>query len=364
LIEFLAFNAWQIDMTTVVSLENVTKSFGTVQVIKGISLAIEKGEFVSLLGPSGCGKTTLLRMIAGLESTTSGRIVIGGADATALPPERRDIAMVFQSYALLPHLSVRENILFPLQMRRIGNRSEQQDRAQQVLKMVQMDHLADRKPRELSGGQQQRVAIARAVVSEPQVLLLDEPLSNLDAKLRENMQEELIKLHMQTGLTTIFVTHDQEEALSLSDRVILLNKGDIEQEGTPSEIYNQPRTRFAASFMGSGNLIDADIECSGPNAFALIGDQRLPLGQRELNDGDRVTLMLRQEAIRLSPDINAQDVTATVETRVFLGARTRYVLNLGGQSIRCLGDADLMHGEHQRLSLEISPSSVIVMAKH
>ena len=287
-------------MTTVVSLENVTKSFGTVQVIKGISLAIEKGEFVSLLGPSGCGKTTLLRMIAGLESTTSGRIVIGGADATALPPERRDIAMVFQSYALLPHLSVRENILFPLQMRRIGNRSEQQDRAQQVLKMVQMDHLADRKPRELSGGQQQRVAIARAVVSEPQVLLLDEPLSNLDAKLRENMQEELIKLHMQTGLTTIFVTHDQEEALSLSDRVILLNKGDIEQEGTPSEIYNQPRTRFAASFMGSGNLIDADIECSGPNAFAVIGDQRLPLGQRELSDGDRVTLMLRQEAIRLS----------------------------------------------------------------
>lgn len=239
---------------TAVHLDNVSKSFGGVQVIKGISLSIQKGEFVSLLGPSGCGKTTLLRMIAGLEEANGGSIHIGGKDSTRLPPERRDIAMVFQSYALLPHLNVLENVMFPLRMRRLGNRAEQRERAEAALKLVQLSHLAERRPRQLSGGQQQRVAVARAVVSSPQVLLLDEPLSNLDAKLRETMQEELIQLHRQTGLTTVFVTHDQEEALEVADRVVVINKGRIEQVGTPQDVWENPASPFVYGFLGDVNL--------------------------------------------------------------------------------------------------------------
>uniref|UniRef100_A0A9E7ZZH3 ABC transporter ATP-binding protein n=1 Tax=Bosea sp. NBC_00436 TaxID=2969620 RepID=A0A9E7ZZH3_9HYPH len=347
---------------TAVRLDNVTKSFGGVEVIKGISLAIEKGEFVSLLGPSGCGKTTLLRMIAGLEGTSGGAIHIGGTDSTRLPPERRDIAMVFQSYALLPHLTVLENVMFPLRMRRLGNRAEQRERAEAVLELVQLSHLAQRHPRQLSGGQQQRVAVARAVVSSPQVLLLDEPLSNLDAKLRESMQEELIQLHRQTGLTTVFVTHDQEEALSLSDRVILLNAGRIEQEGTPANLYAAPRTRFAASFMGSTNLLDVELEPSADGTIArLSGGGTLWLGYAA-GEGN-ATIMFRQEDLRLSPALSVGEAAATVVTRVFLGSRTRYVLDFGGHMIRCLADADRHFAVGEQIAFDISPDRIRVLSE-
>ena len=318
-----------------VQLQNVTKSFGGVQVINGISLAIEKGEFISLLGPSGCGKTTLLRIIAGLETATSGSVVIGGADCTGLPPEQRDIAMVFQSYALLPHLNVRDNISFPLRMRKLGSRKEQDERVAEVLEMVQLGHLAARKPRELSGGQQQRVAVARAVVSQPQVLLLDEPLSNLDERLRESMQEELIQLHRKTGLTSIFVTHDQEEALSLSDRVILLNAGRIEQQGTAAALYARPATRFAASFMGSSNVLDVQID----DGRAVLADgAAMPVGEGASRRGP-ATVMFRQEDIRLFPADSTLGVPARVETRLFLGSRIRYVLRVGAHRVHCLAGA-------------------------
>ncbi len=346
---------------TAVHLDNVSKSFGGVQVIKGISLSIQKGEFVSLLGPSGCGKTTLLRMIAGLEEANGGSIHIGGKDSTRLPPERRDIAMVFQSYALLPHLNVLENVMFPLRMRRLGNRAEQRERAEAALKLVQLSHLAERRPRQLSGGQQQRVAVARAVVSSPQVLLLDEPLSNLDAKLRETMQEELIQLHRQTGLTTVFVTHDQEEALSLSDRVILLNAGRIEQEGTPAELYAAPRTRFAASFMGSTNLLEVALERTAGGTIA-----RLPGGQLLQLDGaagqGKATVMFRQEDARLTP-APAAAAAAIVVTRVFLGSRTRYVLDFGGHMIRCLTPADQLFAVGERVALDIPPDRIRVLSE-
>lgn len=349
-----------------VQLDNITKSFGNVQVIKNISLSIAKGEFVSLLGPSGCGKTTLLRMIAGLEEATSGTIHIGGKDSTRLPPELRDIAMVFQSYALLPHLSVLENVMFPLRMRKIGNRAEQRERAVAALKLVQLDHLTDRRPRALSGGQQQRVAVARAVVSSPQVLLLDEPLSNLDARLRESMQEELILLHRQTGLTTVFVTHDQEEALSLSDRVILLNGGRIEQEGAPKALYSVPRTRFAASFMGSTNLIDAELEPHGDRARAVLSDGQVLLLKGQSPAKKQATIMFRQEDAILAPapDNAAPDrgaPVATVVTQIFLGARIRYVLDLGGHMIRCLAPAGQFYAVGDKVELQISPDSIHVL---
>ena len=346
-----------------VCLDNVSKSFGGVQVIKGLSLSIDKGEFVSLLGPSGCGKTTLLRMIAGLEDATGGSIHIGGKDSTRLPPEQRDIAMVFQSYALLPHLTVLENVMFPLRMRKLGGRAEQRERAGAVLKLVQLSHLTQRRPRELSGGQQQRVAVARAVVSSPQVLLLDEPLSNLDARLRESMQEELIQLHRQTGLTTVFVTHDQEEALSLSDRIVLLNAGQIEQEGAPADLYAAPRTRFAASFMGSTNLLDVELEATGAQARArLPSGQALLLGETPSASG-AATIMFRQEDVRLAPSLAPETMTATVATRIFLGARTRYVLDLGGHLVRCLAPADQFFDVGEQVAVLIAPDRIHILAR-
>jgi putative spermidine/putrescine transport system ATP-binding protein len=343
-----------------VDLHNVTKRFGEALVIKGISLSIAKGEFVSLLGPSGCGKTTLLRMIAGLELTTNGSIIIGGKDSTALPPEQRDIAMVFQSYALLPHLSVFENVMFPLRMRNIGSKQEQTKRVKHVLDMVQLGHLATRKPRELSGGQQQRVAVARAVVSRPQVLLLDEPLSNLDARLRESMQEELIQLHHQTGLTTIFVTHDQEEALSLSDRIILLNEGKIEQEGSPSNLYSAPATRFSAAFMGSSNILDVELEVVGGISCArLSSEDVLPLSVGH-DRGGASTITFRQEDVQLVP-ATGTSCRARIETAIFLGARVRYVVTVGAHRIRCLAADGKQFNTGDMVDLRIAPDRIRIL---
>jgi putative spermidine/putrescine transport system ATP-binding protein len=344
-----------------VQLNNVTKSFSGVQVIKGISLSIETGEFVSLLGPSGCGKTTLLRMIAGLEQATSGSIIIGGKDSTLLPPEKRDIAMVFQSYALLPHLTVRQNVLFPLRMRKLGDRAEQERRVSEVLETVQLAHLAGRKPRELSGGQQQRVAVARAIVSQPQVLLLDEPLSNLDARLRESMQEELIQLHRKTGLTTVFVTHDQEEALSLSDRVVLLNAGQIEQEGRPAELYASPRTRFSASFMGSTNILDVKVEVEGNSCRArLSADSTIPLLSGVSRAGP-ATIMFRQEDMVLRPAGEGSGFRAKIDTRIFLGSRVRYVVTAGEHQIRCLAAGGHSYSAGDDVVVQIPPERVRVL---
>ena len=342
-----------------VRLEDIKKSFGNVKVLHGISLDIASGEFVSLLGASGCGKTTLLRTVAGLESVTSGTIAIDGQTVTDLPPEKRDIAMMFQSYALLPHLSVAENVRFPLRMRGIGSREEQAERVKAALETVQLGHLGERKPRQLSGGQQQRVALARAIVSKPKVLLLDEPLSNLDARLREDMQVELIEIHKRLGLTTLFVTHDQEEALSLSDRVVLLNAGRVEQQGSPAEIYMKPATEFASNFLGSANIIPVTIESSDAGPVAVLADrQRLKLQSSEPVRGP-ARLVLRQEDIAIG---EAGDIRSEVRTRVYLGARNRYVLVLAGQPVRVLSGNDQAFGSGEAVSLSIDPARIRVIA--
>jgi putative spermidine/putrescine transport system ATP-binding protein len=317
-----------------VVLQSISKSFGPNRILDDISLTVESGKLICLLGPSGCGKTTLLRIVAGLETADTGSVSIGGRDVTQLPPERRDIAMMFQSYALLPHLSAIENVRFPLRMRRRGARPEQMERARAALETVKLGAFADRMPRQLSGGQQQRVALARAIVSRPQVLLLDEPLSNLDARLREDMQVELIELHRELGLTTLFVTHDQEEALSLADIVVLMNAGRIEQAGAPQEIYAAPRTSFASSFLGSANLIPVTVTRSGGIARAWMAEG-IELAIEGPVTADRGTLALRQEDIRLLP-AGGQGIPALVETRVFLGARIRYVVRVGEHRLRCL----------------------------
>jgi heme ABC exporter ATP-binding subunit CcmA len=342
-----------------VRLTSIQKSFSKTPVLHGISLDIASGEFISLLGASGCGKTTLLRIVAGLESVTAGAVEIDGRDVTELPPEKRDIAMMFQSYALLPHLSVAENVRFPLRMRGIGNREEQAEQVKAALETVQLGHLAERKPRQLSGGQQQRVALARAIVSKPKVLLLDEPLSNLDARLREDMQVELIEIHQRLGLTTIFVTHDQEEALSLSDRIVLLNAGRIEQEGTPAEIYSQPATGFASNFIGSANLLPAEIVEGPDGPVARFGDgQELALARNETARG-AATVALRQEDLSLSAEGNGPK--AKVRTRVFLGARNRYVMSLAGHPLRALTANDLDFADGQEVSLAIDPARIRII---
>lgn len=339
-----------------VTLSSIVKSFGPVQVLHGVSLDIGAGEFVSLLGASGCGKTTLLRAVAGLETIDSGSVAIGGQDVTRLPPERRNIAMMFQSYALLPHLTVYENVRFPLAMRRIGDRDAQDAAVKAALGIVQLSALAGRRPRQLSGGQQQRVALARAIVSQPAVLLLDEPLSNLDARLRADMQVELIEIHRRTRLTTLFVTHDQEEALSLSDRVVLINGGRIEQQGAPEAMYAQPATGFAADFLGSANRAPVTVERTAAGAVAHLAGRRWRLGPAPAPEG-LALMAFRQEDAALLPGEGPDGAPVRVRTRVFLGARCRYVVRLeapeGAEavdfSILAPSDCPLRAGDAARL---------------
>lgn len=239
-----------------IKIENLTKAYGDFKAVDNMNLNIADGELVGLLGPSGCGKSTTLFMLAGLNDPTSGHIYFGGKDVTKVAPEDREIGLVFQNYALYPHMTVADNIMFPLINRKVP-KAEARERAQEMAKLVQLDHLMDRKPKALSGGQQQRVAIARALANSPHVLLLDEPLGALDLKLRKDMQTELKAIQKRLGITFIYVTHDQEEALSMSDTIVVMDKGKIQQIGTPEDIYNEPVNAFVADFIGESNIVDA-----------------------------------------------------------------------------------------------------------
>ncbi|MCI5076684.1 ABC transporter ATP-binding protein [Oricola sp.] len=323
------------------SVQSVVKRFGDLVVLDKFDLDVAKGEFIALLGPSGCGKSTLLRIIAGLERPNGGDLHIAGRSVTGLAPEHRNIALMFQSYALLPHMTVIENVRFPLRMRGGGDRETQRAKALEALALVKLDHLADRFPRQLSGGQQQRVALARSIVAEPDLLLLDEPLSNLDARLREDMQVELKRLHESLGLTTIFVTHDQSEALGLADRVILMNRGRIEQAGSPEDIYSRPRTVFAADFLGGANIIELDVQGSGETWHGTFADgTQVPLAHAsDLTAGKR-KFMLRKEAVVFSPDETMATVEGSIETQNYLGGQTRSLIKVGDIEIIALTDSD------------------------
>ncbi|WP_405030313.1 ABC transporter ATP-binding protein [Mycoplana sp. BE70] len=285
-----------------IRFDSITKFYGQLCVVENLDLSIGKGEFVSLLGPSGSGKTTLLMMLAGFEQATSGSIVLDGTAINDVPTHKRDMGVVFQSYALFPHMSVGENIAFPLQMRGIG-KAEIAKRVARALDMVQLSALSDRRPSQLSGGQQQRVALARALVFEPRVVLMDEPLGALDKQLREQMQLDIRDLHRRLGLTIVFVTHDQSEALTMSDRVAVFNKGKIEQIGTPRQVYDEPSTRFVAEFIGETNLVEGVVEAvQGQEATV-----RLPSGAHIVSalsgtvaSGQSVYLSIRPERVDLT----------------------------------------------------------------
>lgn len=312
------------------TLSNIKKSFGSVQVVHDFDMAIEKGEFVSFLGPSGCGKTTVLRMIAGFEIPTGGSIVINGRDQTTLRPNQRNIGMVFQAYALFPNMNVYENVAFGLKV--AGKpKAEIDARVKEMLQLIHLEHLADRYPYQMSGGQQQRVALARALAPKPEVLLLDEPLSALDAKIRVSLREEIRQIQRKLGITTIFVTHDQEEALSISDRIVVMNAGRADQIGSPFEIYNKPATRFVASFVGTLNLIDATVIDASANTIR-VGEQQITLHKPvEAENGEKITLALRPEAGALGIDAKGDvAISGVVTSSQFLGSVIRTRLDLGG----------------------------------
>ena len=312
------------ETTTAVELRGVTKRFGDVVAVDDIDLTVADGEFFSLLGPSGCGKTTTLRMIAGLELPTQGSLSIHGEEMGLRPPNKRPVNTVFQSYALFPHMDVRANIGFGLEMRRV-DKDERSDLIDWAISLVEMGGMERRKPNQLSGGQQQRVALARALVNRPEVLLLDEPLGALDLKLRQQMQIELKNLQREVGITFIYVTHDQEEALAISDRVIVMNVGVIEQIGTPEEIYNKPRSRFVADFVGSANLIKG--RPAGDGTFVAQGGTVLKVMAPHKPHGKETEVAVRTAYIGLEPLAGENHVPGKVRQRLFHGDFVQYVVD-------------------------------------
>jgi len=335
---------------TYLSLQHLIKRFptrggsGEVLAVDDVNLDIQQGEFVTLLGPSGCGKTTTLRLIAGFEFPTSGEIILDGSNVAPLPPDKRQMSMVFQSYAIFPHLSVFENISYGLKIKKVS-KQETKKQVADVLELTELSGLENRAPNQLSGGQQQRVALARALVMEPKVLLLDEPLSNLDAKLREQMRIELRRIQHQLGITSVYVTHDQVEAMSLSDRIVVMNEGRIEQVGPPREVYRAPASEFVANFIGRANFVDGRVSAVDGDKLAVdaLGGQVLvPQPAQPRQPGESVRLVVRPEVIHL--DSSEGVYPAVVRRSTYLGSEVEYEIEIAGQ-ILIVEETDLRRSE-------------------
>ncbi len=345
-------------------LKNVSKLFGTVAAVKDFNLAVEKGAFVSLLGPSGCGKTTTLRMIAGFELPDAGTVLLDGADIGPLPPNHRGTGMVFQAYALFPNMTVRDNVAFGLDV--AGRpKKEIDERVREMLALVRLEDAARRYPHQLSGGQQQRIALARALAIRPRVLLLDEPLSALDAVVRVALRGEIRRIQLELGITTVYVTHDQEEALSISDRVVVMNQGLIEQVGTPEEIYRQPKTRFVAAFIGTANQLNGMVAGSGAVRFKeTMLHAPIPPAAEESR---QAVVLVRPENISIHTNAPGADATnvleGTIQTITFLGPITRVAVDVGGDrvvaDIAAANRPALAH--NQRVWLSFAPDACQVM---
>jgi len=352
---------------THVRLARISKQFGSTVALDSIDLSIGAGELFFLLGPSGCGKSTLLRIVAGLLEPTSGQIYFGGRDVTSLGTEKRNAVMCFQSYALWPHMSVRENVRFGLAVRKL-NPVDQEARIAEVLRLVQMSDVADRKPNELSGGQQQRVALARALAVKPDCLLLDEPLSNLDAKLRQEMRSEIRRICKQGGFTTIYVTHDQKEALSIADRIAILRAGKLMQLGTPAELYHRPSSSFVAGFIGETNLLAGKIVARDGSTVKI----ETPAGAIVANvpaingSSDRVFVSIRPEQlqpVRNGAAANGRNrFTGRAVESSFLGETSEHVIQVGSERIRIVS-APPMLNVPEELTVAFDPGDVVVLAE-
>ena len=353
-------------------LDDVSKLFpqrsgqGDVRAVDHVSLTIEPGEFVTLLGPSGCGKTTTLRLISGFEMPTSGRILLDGKDISNRPPNKRDMAMVFQSYALFPHMSVFNNVAYGLRVQHTP-RGDVRGRVERVIDLMGLGGLGERRPHELSGGQQQRVALSRSLVVEPRVLLFDEPLSNLDAKLRVQMRSEIRNLQRRLNITSVYVTHDQVEAMALSDRIVVMNNGQIEQIGSPEEIYRRPVSRFVADFIGRANFLETTVQAAnGQEATVTLLGQTVTLSaSAPLKPGDRAVAVLRPEVLTIEANPALEQVT--IEQAMYLGSTVEYVVRLGEQRLIVV-DADPRLGrvfeENTTAGLAFQPETVHLLAEN
>ncbi len=345
-------------------LVGLGKSYGRIPAVEDVSLSLRSGEFVSLLGPSGCGKTTTLRMLAGFMKPTSGRIEVNGviisSPTSVVPPERRGMSMIFQSYAIWPNMTVGQNVAFGLKLRKISS-ADVTERVNRILDTVQLRHLKDRYPAELSGGQQQRVALARAIVIEPEVLLLDEPLSNLDANLREEMRSEIRRLHDAFKITTVYVTHDQSEAMVTSDRIVVMNRGRIEQVDDPVSLYRRPKTRFVAGFIGRTNLLDGKRD---GNRIVFPGFD-VPAGSAPIGDAPGASFSVRPQTILLHAAPPADRgrtwwVAGTIEERAYLGEYWEYVIRPAGSDLRVRVSTppNQMHAVAEDVWMEIDPGRI------
>ena len=338
-----------------VRLENLQRRYPGVLALDGLSLTMAAGELVALLGPSGCGKTTALRLLAGLEEADGGRVVIGGEDVTGQPANKRDVGMVFQAYSLFPHLTAWQNVAFGLQMRHVGT-AQRRKRAGEMLELVGLSGMANRYAHQLSGGQQQRVALARALAIQPKVLLLDEPLSALDARVRARLRDEIRRVQLEVGTTTLFVTHDQEEALAIADRVGVMRSGRLEQLGPPTEVYSRPATPFVASFVGLTNRVPGEVR----GGMIEVRGVRLPLVQPRAADGPAIAL-IRPEAVSLTAGVDGP-LTGTVIAIAFLGAVSRITVDLGDLTVLAqLATSEAgAHPAGTRVQLAFRPDPVLI----
>jgi spermidine/putrescine transport system ATP-binding protein len=347
-------------MTVDVRLENVTKRFDDVVAVDDLTLDVVSGTFTALLGPSGCGKTTTLRMIGGFEDPDEGTILLGDRAVEGLPPHRRDVNTVFQSYALFPHLTIFENVAFGLRRRKIRGQ-ELRSRVDEMLRVVGLEGLGGRKPKQLSGGQQQRVALARALVNSPRVLLLDEPLGALDLKLRKEMQLELKRIQAETGITFVHVTHDQEEAMTMADCIVVMNRGRIEQLGAPADLYERPRTAFVAGFLGVSNLLPGTV--AGPDAVRLDGGALLHVAPAALDGHDgAVSVGIRPEKLRVGGG-EANTLAGEVLDRAYVGVSTQYVVRTDVGEVTVYVQGAGSHAAGERLELSFGPDSTFVVPR-
>jgi iron(III) transport system ATP-binding protein len=344
-----------------VIFEQVTKRYGDVTAVDAVSFRVAKGTLATLLGPSGCGKTTTLRMVAGLEAVTSGRVLIDGADVTLRAANERDVSMVFQSYALFPHMNVLENVCYGPMSTGL-DRAQAREVAQVKIKMLGLAGLETRLPSELSGGQQQRVAVARSLVLEPKVLLFDEPLSNLDAKLRRRVRQEIRELQQELKLTVLYVTHDQEEALAVSDHIIVMDGGRIAQEGGPRDLYERPASRFLADFIGDANLVDGELVRDGGTAAFVAGGVAVPVRAEGIRAGG-ATLAVRPHRLRIV-DAGAGRLQATLRGAAYLGSRNEYVVGSPwGELLVFDNDGGPLRRRDEAVGVDFDPGAVIVLQR-